>query len=139
MDNQITGGCLCGEVAYTIENDFKFVLFCNCEQCRRITGSAHASNLFSEAGNLAWTKGAAHVQTFRHPSRDFTKAFCSLCGSGLPYVSKNGQAVIVPAGSLHGEPHFEKAASVFLSERAKWAPSVLETEEFERFPDYFSE
>ena len=139
MTDYINGGCLCGEVEYSIENDFLFLLFCHCEQCRRISGSAHGSNLFSATGSLSWEQGRELVRTFRHPSRDFTKAFCTTCGSGLPYVSKSGSMVIVPAGSLHSEPRFGKAATVFLSERVTWAPSVLQTEEFDHFPSYFSD
>ncbi len=36
-DNE--GGYLSGRVEYRIENNFKFPLFCHCEQCRRISGS----------------------------------------------------------------------------------------------------
>ncbi|MCR8547344.1 GFA family protein [Salipiger sp. P9] len=139
MDDYISGGCLCGAVEYSIENAFKFILFCHCEQCRRISGSAHASNLFSATHSLCWVKGAELVECFRHPNRVFAKAFCRVCGSGLPFVNRSGSMVIVPAGSLNSEPRVEKAARVFLSERTEWAPSVMETEEFERFPDYFSD
>lgn len=139
MGEDIKGGCLCGGVEYAVENDFRFLLFCHCEQCRRITGSAHASNLFSATGRLSWLKGEALVTGFRHPSRDFTKAFCSICGSGLPYVSKKGGMVVVPAGSLHSEPRFNKAARVFLSECSNWTPSNIPFEEFEGFPSYFSD
>ena len=138
MNDLIKGGCLCGDVEYSIENDFLFLLFCHCEQCRRISGSAHASNLFSTTQSLSWTMGADRVRSFHHPNRDFTKAFCSVCGSGLPYVSKSGGMVIVPAGSLNSEPRFGKAAKVFLSERANWTPSAIKTDEFDYFPDYFS-
>jgi len=139
MNDHIEGGCLCGKVEYSIENEFMFVLFCHCEQCRRISGSAHASNLFSATDSLCWKSGGEFITNFHHPSRDFTKAFCSECGSGLPYVLKDGSMVIVPAGSLNSEPHFGKTANVFLSERANWSPSVNETEEFDHFPSYFSE
>ncbi|WP_420395295.1 GFA family protein [Nioella sp.] len=139
MGEDIKGGCLCGGVEYTIENDFQFLLFCHCEQCRRISGSAHASNLFSAESSLSWVKGAELVKCFHHPSRDFTKAFCSNCGSGLPYVSKSGAMVIVPAGSLYTEPRFKKAAKVFLSECANWTPASIPLEDFERFPSYFSD
>ncbi len=139
MNDQIKGGCLCGKVEYSMENDFLFVLFCHCMQCRLISGSAHASNLFTTSDSLSWISGGELVRNFHHPSRDFTKAFCCECGSGLPYSSKSGSMVIVPAGSLHSEPRFGKAARVFLSEQAKWAPSVIETEEFDHYPSYFSE
>lgn len=139
MSEVIKGGCLCGEVEYTLTNDFMFLLYCHCEQCRHISGSAHASNLFSATDSLIWSRGAELVKLFRHPNRDFTKAFCGNCGCGLPYASQGGKIVIVPAGSLHSEPRFHKAAKVFHSERTNWTPSDIEFEEFDKFPSYFSE
>ena len=139
MADRVTGGCLCASVQYSIQNDFKFLLFCHCEQCRQISGSAHASNLFSATDSLTWIKGKDLVKRFHHPERDFTKAFCRQCGSGLPYISASGAMVIVPAGSLKAEPKVIKKAKVFLCERTSWTPSVSETAEFENFPDYFDD
>lgn len=139
MDDDITGGCLCGAVEYSIRNDFRFLLFCHCAQCRRISGSAHASNLFSATDSLTWLRGEELVVCFRHPTRVVSKAFCRICGSGLPFRSRSGPMVIVPAGSLNGEPRIGKAARVFLSEETGWAPSVIKCEEFGHFPDYFDD
>ncbi|MEP2028718.1 MAG: GFA family protein [Paracoccaceae bacterium] len=139
MSEIINGGCLCSEVEYSVKNDFIFLLFCHCEQCRNISGSAHASNLFSATDSLKWLRGGDLVKLFRHPNRDFTKAFCGNCGSGLPYASLSGNLVIVPAGSLHSEPRFQKAAKVFHTERTNWTPSDIEFEEFEHFPSYFTD
>jgi hypothetical protein len=139
MGDRIFGECLCGEVEYSIENDFAFLLFCHCEQCRRIAGSAHASNLFSATSSLNWERGEDKVKKFHHQSRDFTKAFCSECGSGLPYKSHSGEMVIVPAGSLKSEPKYTNAAKVFLAERTDWTPSEIQVEEFQKFPTYFSD
>ncbi|MEM9279199.1 MAG: GFA family protein [Pseudomonadota bacterium] len=139
MDDIIFGGCLCGAVEYSIKNEFRFLLFCHCRQCRQISSSAHASNLFSAPDSLTWIKGEALVKCFRHPSRSLAKAFCTVCGSGLPYVTRNGSTAIVPAGSLHSEPRVSKAAKVFLSEQTDWAPSNIKFEEFDRFPDYFAD
>lgn len=139
MRDRISGGCLCEGVQFSILNRFEFLLYCHCRQCRQISGSAHASNLFSATGSLEWSQGEHLVQRFRHPNRNFTKAFCRTCGSGLPYVSSDGHRVIVPAGSLHSEPEVTKKAKVFLCERANWSPSVSQWETFERFPDYFDD
>ena len=137
MESRITGVCLCGKVEFSIENDFRFLLFCHCEQCRRVSGSAHASNLFAPADAFAWEKGEDDVQRYQHPKRNFTKAFCRHCGSGLPFIFASGTMVLVPAGSINGKPNVDKKAQVFLCERTAWAPSAAETEKFEKFPDYF--
>lgn len=139
MAEKITGECLCGAVEYAIDNDFKFILFCHCSQCRQITGSAHASNLFSATESLEWLKGEENIERFRHPERNFSKTFCRTCGSGLPRRSNTGPWIVVPAGSLKGEPKFGKNAEIFLSERTDWTPSVCHGDEFPGFPTYFDD
>ena len=139
MNDRISGGCLCGKIEYTIQNKFDFILYCHCEQCRRLSGSAHAANLFSTTNTFEWSKGEEFVKRFHHPTRDFAKAFCKECGAGLPYFSKNSHMVIVPAGSLASEPNVGKKAKVFLSERTAWSPSLGECDEFQGFPTYFGD
>lgn len=137
MTEVITGRCLCGDVEYSIENDFEFLLFCHCAQCRRISGSAHASNLFSSTGTLTWLKGEENIQRFDYPGRNFTKSFCRTCGCGLPYRSSHGKTVIVPAGTLDDEPKYGRLGKVFLAECTQWARSPVETKRFDGFPDFF--
>ncbi|MCE8516358.1 GFA family protein [Ruegeria pomeroyi] len=136
MQDVVTGRCLCGNVEYSIENDFLFLLFCHCEQCRRISGSAHASNLFSATQSLTWLKGEESIQRFDYPGRDFTKSFCRMCGCGLPYRSSHGEMVIVPAGTLDGEPKFATHGKVFLAECTEWTHSTADTKLFDGFPDF---
>lgn len=120
MSDKISGGCLCGIVKYEVENNFSRFYFCHCLQCRKITGSAHASNLFTRPEAIKWTSGEQHKKQFNYPDRDFTVAFCTECGSGLPFVTKSGKALLVPAGSLDVEPNIQPNDNIFWAERASW-------------------
>ncbi|SFL90286.1 GFA family protein [Shimia aestuarii] len=137
MTGMIEGGCLCGATSFEIENDFAFLLFCHCEQCRKLSGSAMAANLFSTTRTLRWVRGEAHVTKFRHPDRQFSRAFCNQCGSALPFEGASGRFVIVPAGALEGAPQVTKRAEVFTCERANWELGQAPAETFEGFPTYF--
>lgn len=58
--NMITGRCCCGDVAFTREDKFGDFYFCHCEQCRKLTGTAHAANLLVDVrlGTLRnWEQG----------------------------------------------------------------------------------
>jgi len=120
MSKTLKGGCLCGQIEFTVMDDFETFYQCHCGQCRQITGSAFASNLWSEPGNIQWLKGTEGVEVFRHPERDFTKAFCTRCGSGVPYVNQSGEHLVVPAGSLFDQPSIELKAMVFTVEQVAW-------------------
>ncbi|MEZ5450557.1 MAG: GFA family protein [Thiolinea sp.] len=134
MNETIQGSCLCGKVQFRIVNDFQQFHLCHCQQCRKITGSAHASNLFTTPDKLEWTAGEELLKTFDHPDNNFRKVFCSECGSGLPYQSRRIPMLIVPAGSLDGTPNLEPMDHVFWHERSDWYDSVTDKPHFDGFP-----
>lgn len=134
MHKEITGGCCCESVAFKVKDDFGKFYFCHCEQCRKLTGSAHASNLFTSPSNIQWTKGEDKIKRFDHPTRSFSKVFCIECGSGLPSLSQSGKFLIVPAGSLNEEPSKELDAQIFCSEQTNWHKAGLQAEQMLGFP-----
>lgn len=137
-NHRIRGGCLCEKVAYEVAAEFRFLLFCHCDQCRKITGSAHASNLFGNPAGFRWLKGEEYIKRYDMPGRYFSKAFCRDCGSGVPYLISDGKVILVPAGSLDGEPVFPKKSKVFYREHTAWCVMDENTPVFDGYPDYFS-
>jgi hypothetical protein len=134
MTNIISGSCCCGDVEFTLEDSFSNFFFCHCEQCRKLTGSAHASNLFTSPDNINWIKGVEKIKRYDHSERSFSKAFCENCASGLPFISKSGKSLIVPAGSLNGEPSIKLDAQIFCSEQTEWHKEGLQTAKVSGFP-----
>ncbi|MEO2268305.1 GFA family protein [Pseudoalteromonas pernae] len=134
MSKHITGGCCCGDVTFKVEDDFKMFFFCHCEQCRKLTGSAHASNLFTAPNNIEWTKGQEKTKRYEHPTRAFARVFCTNCGSGLPFLTQNGKFLIVPAGSLDEEPTKSPDAQIFCDEQTHWHQSGLAANKVAGFP-----
>lgn len=120
MTKDLIGGCCCGNVAFKLKDDFSKFFFCHCEQCRKLTGSAHASNLFTSPDNIEWLKGEQNTKRYEHPTRSFAKVFCTDCGSGLPYLSQSGRFLIVPAGCLNEEPSKPVDAQIFCEEQTHW-------------------
>ncbi len=118
--NKIKGGCLCGKVAFEVVNAFEKLFFCSCDQCRQITGSAFASNLFVRVEGFSWLGGGADIVTYQVPGRDISKSFCQVCGSGVPWSSGDGSQMIVPAGSLSEEPDVSLRSRIFAAEQPLW-------------------
>ena len=131
----ITGSCLCDSVAFQLEADFYWLNLCHCKQCQRATGSAHASNLFTRTDNLHWTRGKDLVRRYDVPGRHISNAFCSNCGSGLPYVSASGRYLVVQAGVLN-EPvgAIPDIRQIFCVERADWYDLAAAAEKHDGFP-----
>ncbi|TCS37099.1 GFA family protein [Reinekea marinisedimentorum] len=135
MTKELTGSCCCASVAFKLKDDFTKFFFCHCEQCRKLTGSAHASNLFTAPDNIEWIRGEDKITRYQHPTRAFTKAFCSVCGSALPYLSGNKKALKVPAGSLNEEPSKMPDAQIFCAEQTGWHKAGLNVKKTEGFPE----
>lgn len=134
MTEKIEGGCLCGKVNFQLNNEFDTFYFCHCKQCRHLTGSAFAANVFTAVDNIEWITGLDSVLKFSHPSRSFSNAFCSHCGSALPVVTKSKASLLVPVGCLHGEPNIMPQANIFNSERVDWLDCGNDSKRFEGFP-----
>lgn len=130
----IKGSCLCERVSFECEDDFQSFHLCHCKQCQKITGSAHASNLFTRVDNIKWLKGEALLKRYNMPERFFSKNFCTECGSAMPYVTQSGKALIVPAGCLDQGPSIAPQDNIYCSEKASWYASAIEAPSFDKFP-----
>lgn len=131
----IPGSCLCGGVKFECDNTFEEFFYCHCKQCQKVTGSAHASNLYTSPDNIVWTAGIELIRRYDMPNRIISSSFCNICGSPVPYVSKSGKALVVPVGTLEGTPNITPSANIFWAERNSWYEDGLMAEKFESFAD----
>jgi hypothetical protein len=117
----VTGGCLCGAVRYELTGAPVWAHHCHCSRCRRITGSAFASNLFAARDALRYTRGESHLRSYKVPEAErFTHVFCDVCGSSLPFVNESLGLVGIPMGSLDGDPGIAPRAHIFVDSKAPW-------------------
>lgn len=131
----ISGSCLCSKISFECHDHFEQFHLCHCIQCQKATGSAHASNLFTSPNNIQWLSGLDLVKRFDVPGRTISTAFCTDCGSGVPYISSSGKALIVPAGSLDSAPTLMPQDNIFCSEKAEWYDQALKATQFNQFPE----
>lgn len=136
MSEVVTQGkCLCGAVTYQLTGHLGIFHNCFCSRCRKATGAMHASNLFVAPDQFKWTAGREFVKRFEHPdAKYFSTCFCSQCGSNLPWASRSGKAVIVPAGTLDGDPGIQPMSNVFYGSRAAWHVDAATLPAFEALP-----
>ena len=124
----VSGRCLCQKVSYAIKGDLGIFQYCHCSRCRKFTGSAFAANLLVSPADFQWTSGEEFVGRYEfEDAKHFATSFCKQCGSSLPWLGKSGRAVVVPAGSLEGDPEIRPFQNIFYGSRAVWyqEPGVL--------------
>ena len=129
-----SGSCLCGNIKFEITGEFENFFFCHCKSCRKDTGSAHASNLFSSTAKLKWLKGEKEVKTYNHNNSGHVKSFCPKCSSALPNIQMNGKVLVVPAGCLDTDVETVPTGHIYLNEKANWDHNLEEYPHYEFLP-----
>ena len=135
MENKISGSCLCGEVKATVEGPFKRFYQCYCDRCQKKTGSAFASLMFTDTDKIEWQSGQELIKRFNLPQAErFSNCFCTNCGSQVPYISRDGAFLIVPAGFTEGDPEIRPQANIFWQERPCWFDEGKSANTYEGYP-----
>ena len=117
MTAVLTGGCLCGAVAYEVDDDFAYAAMCHCSQCRRATGSA-----FKPFGGIQRDRLRLLTGTpIRYgDSDDACDVLCGTCGSLLWSVVREGAWVHVAYGSLHDSPSRLPDRHIMVGSKSAW-------------------
>lgn len=129
------GSCLCGSVTYDITPPLKTFQYCHCARCRKVTGSAHAANIFVPPAQFQWLSGEGLVGRFEvSDAKYFATSFCKNCGSSMPWAVQGGKNIVVPAGTLDEEPGIEPQQNIFWGSRAPWYKETCDMNKFSALP-----
>jgi hypothetical protein len=134
-EERCPGSCLCGAVGYEIRPPYAFFQYCHCSRCRKFTGAAHAANILVAEDQFRWTRGEDHVRRYEVPdAKYYCTAFCEICGSSLPWRTRNEKFYLVSAGTLDGEPGAKVERNIYWESRAPWYRSVDDLPFFDERP-----
>ena len=133
--SKVSGSCLCGKVTYQYAGPVKVFQYCHCTRCRKFTGAAYAANIIIEPSQFQWLSGEAYVERYEHPdAKHFATSFCNKCGSSLPWLTKSGKAIVIPAGTLDDDPVERPIHSIYMANKAPWFKEVGELKEYAELP-----
>jgi hypothetical protein len=126
------GTCLCGGVAYEVEGPFQFLTSCHCSMCRKHHGTAFVSWLGAEAKAFRFVKGEERVAHY-DSSPGLARTFCRDCGAKVPHLPGPG-SVVIPAGTLDGDPGLRPMAHIFAASKAPWHEITDTLPRFDEYP-----
>ena len=132
---QITGGCLCGNIRYTIKSE-PSVGQCHCKNCQRQSGSAFSVNLTVPTSDLQLV-GELKIYEDRETSsgKPVYRCFCPECGSPIKSDCASFEGyVFVKAGTLDDLTWgwLKPTAQYYCESRQPWVPIISDTETFAR-------
>ena len=134
---EFTGSCLCGSVNYEVKGNVERFSHCHCSRCRKATGTGHASNvLVSPISSLRWLNGESLLARYKLPeAKRFYNCFCTQCGSPMPRVVEQLDAVLVPAGTIDGDLTVLPQHRIFWESRADWSCQDADLPVFSNYPE----
>lgn len=114
------GHCLCGAVSFNITQQITDIVKCHCSECRRVQGSAFATNGNVRAANFTFIRGENNLTEFKE-SANKSRFFCTTCGS--PILAKLISApdfVRVRLGTISTDIVEPIEKHIFVGSKANW-------------------
>ena len=76
------------------------------------------------------------TKTYDLPQAErFRNVFCQECGSQVPYISRDANYLVVPAGYLDEDPKIRPQANIFWQEKACWFDEGSQAPKFDQYPE----
>jgi hypothetical protein len=121
MASGFKGGCLCGAVRYESKTEPVMAGHCQCQDCRKSSGTGHCSHL-AVPRDAASVTGVVTVYDRPADSGNLvSRAFCPTCGSAVYSLnSAMPQLMFIRASSLDDLEVFKPQVVVYASRAASW-------------------
>ena len=118
------GGCLCGQVRFTIDADPLGARMCWCRDCQRIaSGSATVNVLFPEDA-VRITGDLGLFTMVADSGNTVERGFCTRCGAQIysRTTSPAGLPMRIRAGTLDDPELIAPTATIWADSAPSWAP-----------------
>lgn len=114
------GECLCGRVKFQVTQKITDIVMCHCSECRRVQGTAFATNGNVENKNFIFLKGEDNLTEFKEDENK-SRFFCKSCGS--PIMAKLKQKpkhTRIRLGTIITEVNEPIEKHIFVKSKANW-------------------
>lgn len=134
-DANLIGGCLCGDIRYTITPPALFVSQCCCKDCQKATGTGHTTIIGIHKSQLDLTGTPATYTNAGDTGGAVTRHFCGRCGGRL-YTSGDtpGDHIMVQAGSLDDPGQVSPQSVIYVKDKVHWDRFDESLPQFEGLP-----
>jgi len=116
---EINGGCLCGAVEYSVQDNFTYMGFCHCSECRRFSGSAFSAMGGIPTSSFRVLKGQENISHF-NKSENSVLGFCRVCGSSLYALKPQKGMVHLRLGTLSEAPSMTPQFHSYVGSKVSW-------------------
>ncbi len=130
----LSGGCLCGAIAYEIEHCPGDVAdICHCQQCRKASGAASLPWVQVAPARFRLTRGVARAYA---ASARATRWFCGHCGTPLYMTDANATSIGITLGTLDTQAAVQPTVHAWVCEAVAWEVLDEALPRYEKSPPY---
>jgi hypothetical protein len=116
------GGCLCGQVRFTIEAEPQGARICWCRDCQRIASGSPTVNVLFAADAVHYTGEITLFERVADSGNVVERGFCPSCGAQLFSRHKDGSGPTrVRAGTLDNPELMAPQAIIWTDSAPSWA------------------
>ena len=122
MKGELTGGCLCGAVRYTLKSGFRLNPYaCHCTDCQSRTGSAFSEHMLFMLSDLE-ISGELDSGEFDQPSGAHSTIFgCARCKARIYAVNSTSEGMAsLRCGTLDNSASFVPSAHLWVRSKQPW-------------------
>ena len=118
---ELTGGCLCGRVRYSVHGQPVLSCNCHCRNCQRYTGSAFETMIVFPAESVSVQGELKTYDHFGDSGKILHRRFCPNCGSGvIAEPDAMPGVLVVLAGTLDDPSAFKPTMDIYWSFGQPW-------------------
>lgn len=129
---QMTGGCSCGNLRYTVDAEPVFSAVCHCKTCQKQTGSAFRIVVAAPRAAVSLEGEQSTYARMGDSGQQVINRFCPNCGSTAviePAALTN--IAIIPAGTFDETSWLKPTMEIYCDDAQSW---VQLSSEMQRFP-----
>jgi hypothetical protein len=103
MSDEMTGGCACGKVRYSVRIDNDDAYLCHCRMCQRATGGVSIAFKNVKKMDVAWAGEPDWYQS----SPIARRPYCASCGTSLGFAFPDSENMDLTIGSFDEPGRFQ--------------------------------
>ncbi len=127
------GGCLCGQIRYTLKSAPALTVVCHCTHCQKASGSAFSTNLVVPRADLDIAGDLAAYDDTADSGNILKRSFCPKCGSSIMSESSGRPGVaVLKAGTLDDPSGVKPAMQIWTSSAQPWVKFAAEMQSMEK-------
>lgn len=122
VKGDLTGGCLCGGVRFTLRNGFRLNPYaCHCTDCQSRTGSACSEHMLFSVSDLE-ISGDLDVGHYTQPSGANSQIHgCSVCKARIYAVNDEREGLAsLRCGTLDNSAALDIKAHIWIASKQAW-------------------